>query len=194
MKDNNFIHKGINVIIFYFRLFYHQLFIFRCTNCEHSFFYVYLSLSRINCPHCRQEYCIYCIKTIHEDNSEICFYRYTIIYILGLLGLLTLYLKLVFVFNSYYLTRYFIVFFVILEFLVFSNKVDNLITTFLNVKNIILGIIMIINLNEQDIILLIIVSMIQLSIIMFINMFKNILKMKIQSLADIIQEKINFVL
>jgi hypothetical protein len=190
MKDNNFILKGLNYVIFYFRLFYHQLFIFRCTNCEHSFFNVYLSLSYISCPHCKQEYCIYCIQHIHQENSEMCFYRYTILYVLGLMGLLTLYLKLVFVFYNYYLTRYFIVFFIILEFLVFNNKVDNLITTFLNVKNIILGILMIIKLDETDIILLIIVSIIQLAIIMLINMFKSILKKKIQSFADLIQQKI----
>ena len=175
----------------FYRFIYYLLFIMKCENCGHNFFYVYLSLSYINCPFCNQKFCIYCLRISHDENSESCLYRYTVLYILGLLGLLTLYLKLVFVFNNFYLTRYFIVFFVILEYIVFNNKIDNIITTFLNIKNIILGIVMVIYYDEKDIIILIIVSMIQLIIILQINLFKNIL---INSIRNIIKDKFKYIL
>lgn len=166
-----------NYILLYLRIFILKLFTFNCDNCHNCFFYVYLSINLVNCPNCSQEYCKYCMEIRREthDNTR-CLFRYTLLYVLGLISFLIIYLKFVFVCNSNTLTKYLNVTFFILEHIIYNNKVDNMINNFITVKNITLGLLLLIYYEETDILVFLIVGMIQLMFIIMINVFKEKLK------------------
>lgn len=186
-------------LMYYFRIFYLQLFTLNCEKCGTNFFHVYLSFNPINCPCCSQEYCQYCIEiklvnniilsngdSIEYYNNKThdkfrCLQRYTIIYFPALLVFLIWYLKIVYVCNSNFITKYITVTLFILEYLIFSDKVDNLINTCLSIKNIILGIILLIYYEEKDIIIYLVVGMIQLIIILLINILNDIVRQKLNN-------------
>jgi hypothetical protein len=194
--------ETIFYLIYYFRIFYLQLFALKCEKCGTNFFHVYLSFNPINCPCCSQEYCQYCIEIKSENNTILsngnviqnniskphdkirCLQRYTIIYIPALLVFLIWYLKFVFVCNSNFITKYLTVTLFILEYIIFNDKVDNLINTCLSIKNIILGILLLIYYEEKDIIIYLVVGMIQLIIILLINLLNDIVKQKINEIKQ----------
>ena len=199
----NCIKDVVYYFIFYFRIFYLQLFTIICEKCGCNFFHVYLSFDQINCPCCTQEYCRYCIEIKSDHNivnngqernqirSRIrphdklrCIQRYTIIYIPALMVFLIFYLKFVFVCNSNLITRYLTVTFFILEYIIFTDKVDNMINTFLSIKNITLGILLLIYYEEKDILIYLIVGMIQLMTILLINLVNDILRQKIHQIKE----------
>jgi hypothetical protein len=190
-------------ILHYLRMFYLQLYTINCEICGHRFFYVYLSLDLLRCEECSQEYCKYCIEIKSNDNNhgigyifgisrnkQKCLYRYTILYIAGLIGFLILYLKFIFVCNSNFITKYLTATFFLLEYVIFSNKVDNVITTFLSLKNITLGLILLLYYDEKDILIYLIVGMIQLIFILLINMMKDIIgNIKIREIITLIKSE-----
>jgi hypothetical protein len=184
----NFIQPIIIYFVHYFRMFYLKTFTLDCTKCKHTFFYVYFDCVRISCPNCQQEYCKYCTE-IHRQNdyahdfNKRCYYRYTIIYILGVGSLLLAYLKLVFVFTTHYFSKYLTVGFFIIEYIAYNEKAseDSIMLAFIKFKNMILAVILIMYFEEKDILFYIIVGFLQLVFIIIINMLKDIILRKLQS-------------
>jgi len=197
--DYSYIKYIFEKIVFYFlyylRIFYIQLMTLNCLKCDHTFFYVYLGFNHISCPVCSQEYCKYCLEIIVSENeiqqgvyihanernmvlnqrhdNKRCRYKYFLLYYLALWGFIIIYLKFVFVCNSNIITKYLTVTFFILEYIVFNDKIDNLINTFLSIKNIILGSLLIVLYDEKDILIYLVVGMIQLIMILLINTIKD---------------------
>lgn len=191
-----------NYLLYYIKIFYIQLMTLRCLKCETIFFNVYLGFNHISCPSCSQEYCKYCLEIkINENeihpalnfNRQInsrhdpikCLYRYLLLYSLSLVGFIIIYLKFVFVCNSNIITKYLTVTFFILEYIVFNDKIDNLINTFLSVKNIILGSLLLVLYDEKDILIYLVVGIIQLIVIMLINTIKDYLSSGLKMLKNI---------
>lgn len=178
----------------YLRILYRQIFVITCTRCKNCFYFVYFGLNNLICVHCSQEFCKYCLE-IREPNAintddnlmftnyghkdpKRCFFRYSLIYNMGMVAFLILYLKIIFVCNSNFLTKYLTVTFFIVEYSIFSDKIENNLNNFISIKNIILGIILLIYYDEKDILIYLVVGMIQLMFILLINMLKDVLSWK----------------
>ena len=204
---NYIFEKILSYYLYYLRIFYIQLMTLSCIKCDHTFFYVYLGFNHISCPVCSQEYCKYCLEikvseneiqpavNIDANNRNIilnqrhdnkrCLFKYFLLYSLALLGFIIIYLKFVFVCNSNIITKYLTVTFFILEYIVFNDKMDNLINSFLSIKNIILGSLLIVLYDEKDILIYLVVGMIQLIMILLINTIKDCLSSGLKILKSI---------
>jgi hypothetical protein len=206
-QSTNFCENILHYFIYYIRIFYIELMTLTCLKCDHTFFYVYLGFNHICCPACSQEYCKYCleikinandlqpalnfqagdrnnINNQRHDNKK-CLFRYFLIYSLALLGFIIIYLKFVFVCNSNVITKYLTVTFFILEYIVFNDKIDNLINTFLSFKNIIMGSLLLVLYDEKDILIYLVVGIIQLIMILLINTLKDYLSSGLKILKSI---------
>lgn len=176
------IYKNILLyFITYIRLFYIKIFTIKCPRCNVNFFFVYFSIITNFCANCKQEFCKFCVQPIVNSeihNNQKCFYRYTILYFMGLTGILILYLKFI-LSNSNILTKFLVVLLFLLEYLIFNEKVDNFINTVIITKNIIVACTLVFYYEEKDIMIYIMIGVLQLVCIMAINGLKDYLKTKI---------------
>ena len=154
-----------------YRIFYIQLFSVRCSKCGFNFLYTYHTFDLSNCPNCNGEFCKYCMEEYDpskHDNQK-CYRRYLMLYFVGLLAFIALYLKFIFLCNSHAVTKYSMVTIFLCEYIMFYNEVDSFLSNCISLKNIVLGIILLIYYNEGDIIFYILVGIIQMICIVLIN-------------------------
>ena len=154
-----------------YRIFYIQLFSVRCSKCGFNFLYTYHTFDLSNCPNCNGEFCKYCMEEYDpsKHDKQKCYRRYLMLYFVGLLAFMALYLKFIFLCNSHAVTKYSMVTIFLCEYIMFYNEVDSFLSNCLSVKNIVLGIILLIYYNEGDIIFYILVGIIQMICIVLIN-------------------------
>lgn len=154
-----------------YRIFYIQLFSVRCSKCGFNFLYTYHTFDLSNCPNCNGEFCKYCMEEYDpsKHDKQKCYRRYLMLYFVGLLAFMTLYLKFIFLCNSHAVTKYSMVTIFLCEYIMFYNEVDSFLSNCISLKNIVLGIILLIYYNEGDIIFYILVGVIQMICIVLIN-------------------------
>ena len=154
-----------------YRIFYIQLFSVRCSKCGFNFLYTYHTFDLSNCPNCNGEFCKYCMEEYDpsKHDKQKCYRRYLMLYFVGLLAFMTLYLKFIFLCNSHAVTKYSMVTIFLCEYIMFYNEVDSFLSNCISLKNIVLGIILLIYYNEGDIIFYILVGIIQMICIVLIN-------------------------
>ena len=154
-----------------YRIFYIQLFSVRCSKCGFNFLYTYHTFDLSNCPNCNGEFCKYCMEEYDpsKHDKQKCYRRYLMLYFVGLLAFMALYLKFIFLCNSHAVTKYSMVTIFLCEYIMFYNEVDSFLSNCISLKNIILGIILLIYYNEGDIIFYILVGIIQMICIVLIN-------------------------
>ena len=154
-----------------YRIFYIQLFSVRCSKCGFNFLYTYHTFDLSNCPNCNGEFCKYCMEEYNpsKHDKQKCYRRYLMLYFVGLLAFMTLYLKFIFLCNSHAVTKYSMVTIFLCEYIMFYNEVDSFLSNCISLKNIVLGIILLIYYNEGDIIFYILVGIIQMICIVLIN-------------------------
>ena len=154
-----------------YRIFYIQLFSVRCSKCGFNFLYTYHTFDLSNCPICNGEFCKYCMEEYDpsKHDKQKCYRRYLMLYFVGLLAFMALYLKFIFLCNSHAVTKYSMVTIFLCEYIMFYNEVDSFLSNCISLKNIVLGIILLIYYNEGDIIFYILVGIIQMICIVLIN-------------------------
>ena len=154
-----------------YRIFYIQLFSVRCSKCGFNFLYTYHTFDLSNCPNCNGEFCKYCMEEYDpsKHDKQKCYRRYLMLYFVGLLAFMALYLKFIFLCNSHAVTKYSMVTIFLCEYIMFYNEVDSFLSNCISLKNIVLGIILLIYYNEGDIIFYILVGVIQMICIVLIN-------------------------
>ena len=154
-----------------YRIFYIQLFSVRCSKCGFNFLYTYHTFDLSNCPNCNGEFCKYCMEEYDpsKHDKQKCYRRYLMLYFVGLLAFMALYLKFIFLCNSHAVTKYSMVTIFLCEYIMFYNEVDSFLSNCISLKNIVLGIILLIYYNEGDIIFYILVGIIQMICIVLIN-------------------------
>ena len=154
-----------------YRIFYIQLFSVRCSKCGFNFLYTYHTFDLSNCPNCNGEFCKYCMEEYDSSkhDKQKCYRRYLMLYFVGLLAFMALYLKFIFLCNSHAVTKYSMVTIFLCEYIMFYNEVDSFLSNCISLKNIVLGIILLIYYNEGDIIFYILVGIIQMICIVLIN-------------------------
>ena len=159
------------LILHEYRIFYIQLFSVRCSKCGFNFLYTYHTFDLSNCPNCNGEFCKYCMEEYDpsKHDKQKCYRRYLMLYFVGLLAFMTLYLKFIFLCNSHAVTKYSMVTIFLCEYIMFYNEVDSFLSNCISLKNIVLGIILLIYYNEGDIIFYILVGIIQMICIVLIN-------------------------
>lgn len=164
-----------------YRDFYIQIFGITCKRCDFSFFYTYHNFNLSRCPNCGQEHCKYCMEDFDQSrhDSSKCRQRYIILYFLGLMAFMALYLKFIFMCNSHSVTKYSMVTICLCEYTMFYNEVDGFLSNCISIKNIILGIILLVYYNEGDIIFFILVGIVQMICVVLINLIIDRYKKKI---------------
>ena len=169
-----------------YRIFYIQLFSVRCSKCGFNFLYTYHTFDLSNCPNCNGEFCKYCMEEYDpsKHDKQKCYRRYLMLYFVGLLAFMALYLKFIFLCNSHAVTKYSMVTIFLCEYIMFYNEVDSFLSNCISLKNIVLGIILLIYYNEGDIIFYILVGIIQMICIVLIN---NISEQCRKGMRDIIK-------
>ena len=154
-----------------YRIFYIQLFSVRCSKCGFNFLYTYHTFDLSNCPNCNGEFCKYCMEEYDpsKHDKQKCYRPYLMLYFVGLLAIMTLYLKFIFLCNSHAVTKYSMVTIFLCEYIMFYNEVDSFLSNCISLQNIVLGIILLIYYSEGDIIFYILVGVIQMICIVLIN-------------------------
>lgn len=167
----SFISYIFQIILKEYRIFYIQLFSVRCSKCGFNFLYTYHTFDLSNCPNCNGEFCKYCMEEYDpsKHDKQKCYRRYLMLYFVGLLAFMALYLKFIFLCNSHAVTKYSMVTIFLCEYIMFYNEVDSFLSNCISLKNIVLGIILLIYYNEGDIIFYILVGIIQMICIVLIN-------------------------
>ena len=167
----SFISYIFQIILKEYRIFYIQLFSVRCSKCGFNFLYTYHTFDLSNCPNCNGEFCKYCMEEYDpsKHDKQKCYRRYLMLYFVGLLAFMALYLKFIFLCNSHAVTKYSMVTIFLCEYIMFYNEVDSFLSNCISLKNIVLGIILLIYYNEGDIIFYILVGVIQMICIVLIN-------------------------
>ena len=167
----SFFSDIFQLILQEYRIFYIQLFSVRCSKCGFNFLYTYHTFDLSNCPNCNGEFCKYCMEEYDSSkhDKQKCYRRYLMLYFVGLLAFMALYLKFIFLCNSHAVTKYSMVTIFLCEYIMFYNEVDSFLSNCISLKNIVLGIILLIYYNEGDIIFYILVGIIQMICIVLIN-------------------------
>ena len=167
----SFFSDIFQLILQEYRIFYIQLFSVRCSKCGFNFLYTYHTFDLSNCPNCNGEFCKYCMEEYDpsKHDKQKCYRRYLMLYFVGLLAFMALYLKFIFLCNSHAVTKYSMVTIFLCEYIMFYNEVDSFLSNCISLKNIVLGIILLIYYNEGDIIFYILVGVIQMICIVLIN-------------------------
>lgn len=167
----SFLSHIFQIILQEYRIFYIQLFSVRCSKCGFNFLYTYHTFDLSNCPNCNGEFCKYCMEeyVLSKHDKQKCYRRYLLLYFVGLLAFMALYLKFIFLCNSHAVTKYSMVTIFLCEYIMFYNEVDSFLSNCISLKNIVLGIILLIYYNEGDIIFYILVGIIQMICIVLIN-------------------------
>ena len=167
----SFFSDIFQLILQEYRIFYIQLFSVRCSKCGFNFLYTYHTFDLSNCPNCNGEFCKYCMEEYDpsKHDKQKCYRRYLMLYFVGLLAFMALYLKFIFLCNSHAVTKYSMVTIFLCEYIMFYNEVDSFLSNCISLKNIVLGIILLIYYNEGDIIFYILVGIIQMICIVLIN-------------------------
>ena len=158
-----------------YRYFYVKLFTVQCEKCDYNFLYTYHNFDLQSCPNCGIEYCKYCLEEYEPENhdNKKCIYRYYLMYLMGLVSFMILYLKFMLMCNSHAVTEYSLVTVFVCEYTFFYNETESFLLSCISLKNIILGIILLIYYNEGDIIYYILVGIIQMIFIVLINTVIN---------------------
>lgn len=163
-----------------YRDYYIQLFGVTCTVCEFNFFYTYHTFDLSRCPNCGQEYCKFCMEKYDQTNHNEtkCKQRYLLLYFLGLTSFMGLYLKFILMCNSHMVTKYSMVTIFLCEYMLYYNEVDGFLSSCISIKNIILGIVLLLYYNEGDILFYILIGIIQMICLVLINTITEICKKK----------------
>ena len=122
-----------------YRIFYIQLFSVRCSKCGFNFLYTYHTFDLSNCPNCNGEFCKYCMEEYDpsKHDKQKCYRRYLMLYFVGLLAFMALYLKFIFLCNSHAVTKYSMVTIFLCEYIMFYNEVDSFLSNCISLKNIV---------------------------------------------------------
>lgn len=166
-----FLNKIFLLLVQEYRCFYIQLFTVRCSKCGFNFFYTYHTFDLTHCPNCNNGFCKYCMQEYDpsKHDKQKCTRRYLMLYFIGLIAFMALYLKFIFLCNSHEVTKYSMVTIFLCEQIMFYNEVDSFLCNCISLKNIILGIILLIYYSEGDILFYILVGTMQMICIVFIN-------------------------
>lgn len=167
----NITHSIIDAIKNHYQDYYIQLFSICCIRCGFNFFYTYHTFDLSRCPNCGQEYCKFCMEEYDQTthNETKCKQRFLLLYFLGLIAFMGLYLKFILMCNSHVVTKYSMVTIFLCEYMLFYNEVDGFISNCFSVKNIILGIVLLLYYNEGDILFYILIGIIQMICLVLIN-------------------------